>query len=323
MLVIEDPDAIDSTHEAITRVGARFSIAHDALLNNRSHLDDALEHYLDVLFTSLADFQLGGPDKEPLDDRVVGALYKMKGLRDQFLDCVDVALNNERSSEIHNVIRQFLGRSLVYKHAPRDIIHFNHLWCDHYRFLLRELFLGVIALLIKNQEYEEVNTYLDAHYLFETDRGPQTTSFLGFDAYIKTLDEFRTRRLHEQRISAAADFQRERADLNFLSFDDIMQADFLLCIRGLLHYPKALTRWFPRTLVYAEKFEKSGFDLFFSARSKGKFPPVRTLLGVKNRAELTERFAKVVAECSLTQWKFGGVPIPFERYLGLTEPVNA
>lgn len=175
----------------------------------------------------------------------------------------------------------------------------------------------MIALLIARQDYEEVNQYLESDYLFETDRGPQSANFLCFDSYIKSLDEFRMRRLRQSRLSAAADFQRERSDLGFLSFADIMQADFVLCVRGLLHYPQALTRWFPRTLVYAQQYEKTGFDLFFAAQSKMKFSPVCVVLKVRNKTDLMDRFATVSKQCSLAEWKLGDVPIPFESYLGL------
>ncbi|NNF66999.1 MAG: hypothetical protein HKM98_05775 [Gammaproteobacteria bacterium] len=318
-MLIEDTEraAHDLRDNAITRVGTRFSMVQDALLKDRPHLDDALRQYLDALFEAFADFGLSGPDREPIDDRVVDMIAKMKILRDQFLECADLAAKKERYAELHAVIRSRLGALLAYKLAPRDVVHFNHLWCDHYRFVLREMFIGVIALLVKNQRFDEVNNYLDAEYLFETERGPQTASFLKFDAYIKTLDEFRARRLGLKRLSIAADLQRERSDLKLQTFEDVMQADFLLCVRGLLHHPRALSRWFPRTLVYAEQFERDGFDLFFQAQSKKKFPAIAAVLQVKNRADLERRFAEASKSCSLSQWKIGEVPIPFEAYMAL------
>ncbi len=153
--------------------------------------------------------------------------------------------------------------------------------------------------------------------MYETDRGPQRANFQGFESYIRSHEEFRMRRLRQSRLSVAADFHNERVDQAFLTFDDIMQADFLLCVRGLLHHPKALTRWFPRTLAYAEKYQKTGFDLFFSAQSKKKFQPVCVVLNVRNKNDLLERFEQVSKQCSLADWKFGGVAIPFESYLGL------
>lgn len=309
--------APDPAAEALARVETRYSMARDAIINEKPHCDEAVGQLFQALLQMLDASSIEGPDDQPLDERVLSVLEVMKPLRDHYLRFVELAITSERSSAIHEANREFLGRLLSYKHAPRDVIHFNHLWCDHYRFAIRELFIGVIALLIANREFEQANKYLNAEYRFETDRGPQRANFLMFDAYIKSLDEFRNRRLRLNRLSVGADLLKERADLNFLSFDEMMQADFVLCVRGLLHHPAALTRWFPRTLVYAERYERAGFDLFISAQSKREFPNIKALLQVSDKNELVQRFEQVSRQCALPQWKFGGVPIPFADFIGL------
>lgn len=316
MLLTEDPNTIEYvTDESVSNPETRFSIVCDAIANDRSHASEATSQFLNTLYDNLAIFKLDQHGDDPLDERVVSALDQMKPLRDYFLEFVRVVCQSERGAQIHPVIRSFLGRSLVFKQAPRDVVHFNHLWCDHHRFLLRELFLGVIALLIRNQRFDEVNAYLAADYRFKTDRGPQTVSFLAFDAYVKSLDEFRMRRMRKKRFSAAADFMRERSDREYLAFDDIMQADLVLCVRGLLHHTGALTRWVPRTLVHAENYEEAGFDIFCAGKSRKNFDPVAKALKVKSRSDLQKRFAKVSEQCRLNEWTFGASALPFEMYM--------
>ena len=318
ILVTEESEAaVNPAADNIVQVETRFSIVRDALINEKPHRDDAIDQFLKALFSAFGEFRVDGPDNEPLDVRILNTLTAMKPLRDYFLEFVDLANKSDSHNDIHDVIRPFLGTLLAYKHAPREVIHFNHLWCDHYRFVLRELFIHVIASLIVDCNYEEANKYLEADYLFETDRGPQRANFLKFDGYIKSIDEFQTRRLRQPRLSAATDLLKARADRSFLSFGDIMQADFLLCIRGLIHHQKGLERWFPGTLIYAQEFEKAGFDLFFAAQSKKKFRPIQVLLDVRNKRDLLQRFEQVSRECSLAQWKLGEVPIPFDSYMGL------
>ncbi|MBT8136262.1 MAG: hypothetical protein KJO54_04515 [Gammaproteobacteria bacterium] len=313
----EETVAVDPTAEMLARVDTRSSMARDAIINEKPHCDEAIGQFFQALLHMLDAAQVEGPDDQPLDERVLQQLALIKPWRDHYLRFVELAITSERSAAIHEANRAFLGRLLSYKHAPRDVIHFNHLWCDHYRFAIREVFISVIALLLANRDFDQANQYLNAEYRFETDRGPQRANFLLFDSYIKSLDEFRNRRLRLNRLSVGADLLKERADLNFLTFDEMMQADFVLCIRGLLHHPQALTRWFPRTLVYAERYEGTGFDLFISAQSKREFPGIQTLLQVKDKDDLIRRFGQVSQQCALPQWKFGGVPIPFASFMGL------
>lgn len=299
----------------VPQLETRFSIARDAMVNGRSHRDEAGVQFLATLHDALVGFDIKTPDAAPLDVRILGRLAKMKPCRDFFLELVHLSAAGEDCAAFHEHVRQFLAAALVLKQPPRDIITFNHLWCDHYRFALREFFLYTIAILLEHRRYDEVARYLEADY--PGAGAAASESFLCFDAYIKTLDEFRARRLRLNRLSVATDLMRERADLPFVSFDAVMQADFVLCVRGLLCHPQALNRWFPRTLAYAEGFAKSGFDLFFTAQSRQHFGAVATVLGVRDKADLVARFEQVRRDCRLDQWKFGSVPIPFDDYLGL------
>lgn len=307
----------------VPQLETRFSIARDALVNDREHRDEAVQQFLATLTDALAGFRIANADSAPLDARVLKALAAMKPCRDFLLELVHLAAVDPARAKVHGYIREFLGASLALKQPPRDIVHFNHLWCDQYRFALREAFLYTVAILLAQQRYDEVARYLEAEYRVPGRDDALPANFLRFDAYIKTLDEFRARRLRLNRLSVSADALRERSDLAFVSFGDVMQADFVLCVRGLLHYPDALTRWFPRTLVYAEEYEKSGFDLFFRAQSKEHFAAVAEVLGVSDKSDLVTRFERVRRDCRLDQWRLGGCAIPFDAYMQLSGLASA
>ncbi len=319
----ENKAAADPLVELVSNVETRFSIACDAVSGGKSHAEEAAGQFFGTIDKALAGCRVEGPSDLPLDERILGLIERLKPLRNYLLQFVEIVEKSDNGEAAHAALRPFLGSLLGFKHAPRNVITFNHLWCDHYRFFLREVFLGVVATLIARRNFEEIDRYLGFDYRFETCRGPQRAAFLGFDAYIKTLDEFRARRLRQNRLSVSTDLLNARADMPMCSFKDMMQADFILCVRGLFDHPKALTRWFPRTLVFAHDYEKSGFDLFFAAQSADKFGPVAKLLGVRNRAELVEKFAAVSRQCRLDDWKFGGISIPFGSYLALDSAVSA
>lgn len=319
MLTVNKPKARGTRPPPATvpQLETRYSIARDALVNDRAHRDEAIGQFLTTLTDALAGFRIATADSAPLDARVLKTLARMKPCRDFLLEMVHLAADSSDGAAVHERVRGFLANALAFKQAPRDIITFNHLWCDQYRFALRELYLYTVAVLLAQEQYDEVARYLDADYPVPGPGGTTHGNFLCFDAYIKTLDEFRARRLRLNRLSISTDVLRERSDLPYVSFDDVMQADFVICIRGLLHYPDALNRWFPRTLAYAENFEKSGFDLFFRAQSRANFKAVATVLGVRDKADLVTRFEQARRDCRLDQWRFGGCAIPFDAYMQL------
>lgn len=313
----------DSTTEAAAPAAAvphletRFSIARDALKNDRKHVDEALRQFLQAAGQHLAGFRIDGAGDAPLDVRILSELAAMKPCRDYFLELMHLSCGGPGADAVQEDFRAFLGQSVALKQPPRDIVHFNHLWCDHFRFFVRELFLCTIALLLRHAKFDDAAAYLKSAYSYSSHTGQQSCSFLKFDAYIKSLDEFRARRLRQDNESIAADVLRERADLDFLSFDEIMQADFLLCVYGLLHFPDTLTRWCPRTLVHAGGYEENGFDIFFKAESLQHFGALATILDVRDKSDLLERFERSRRQCQLDQWKLGNRPIPFLRYMGV------
>ncbi len=317
-MIVEDDTVTETApaEVAVPQLETRFSIAQDAITRGKNHADEALRQFLQTAGRHLAGFRIDSADESPLDARVLSELAAMKPCRDYFLELVHLSCEGPGAQHAHESFRSFLGQSIALKQPPRDIIHFNHLWCDHYRFFVRELFLCTIALLIGRGKFDEVADYLQSPYTYPSQSGNVDCNFLSFDAYIKSLDEFRCRRLRMQCESIAADVLRERADSDYVSFDDIMQADFLLCVYGLLHHPGTLSRWCPRTLIHAERYEQNGFDIFSGARSSRNFAAVATILNVADANDLWTRFERCRQECRLDQWKIGGRPIPFAPYMG-------
>lgn len=321
-MIVEEPTTGSAAQAgaSVPQLETRFSIARDAIANDRKHADEALRHFLQAAGHSLGEFRIDVADDSPLlDVRVLNALSAMKPCRDHFLELVRLCCNGPQASAAHEELRAFLGQTIALKQPPPNIIHFNHLWCDHYRFFIRELFLCTIALLLREEKYADAAMYLKSAYAFPSQSGQQSCNFLKFDAYIKSLDEFRARRLRQENESITADLMRERADLSYLGFQDLMQADFLLCVYGVLHYPDLLVRWCPRTLIHAGAYEENGFDIFFRAESLGHFGAVAAILDVRDKKDLVERFEHSRRQGRLDQWKMGGRPIPFDRYMGLRQ----
>lgn len=316
-MFLDDPETESISTAAVPQLETRHSMARNAIVNGHEDARKSLQAFLDAFSVHLAEFSIDRATTNTLDVTILRALAGMKPGRDNFLDLFHVSLQHPDSAQLLGLFRSALGHTISLKQAPRDVIHFNHLWCDHYRFFTRELFLYCIAILIRAARYEGVAELLCGEYSYSAPGGLQQGNFLKFDAYIKSLDEFRRRRLRLNRISVASDLLRERSDLPFISFDDMMQADFLLCVHGLLHHPGALTRWFPRTLVYAQTYEKTGFDFFVRVQAGGDLAPLATVFQVRDLAEFLDRFEQVRRQCRLDEWAFGGCPIPFDGYLNL------
>jgi hypothetical protein len=80
---------------------------------------------------------------------------------------------------------------------------------------------------------------------------------------------------------------RERASHKELSFEHLMEADFVLFLRSVLHRSKFEWFWIPKTITGA-RYHVS-FALFAKAESHRGFDNLRVLLGVASKQDLEEK----------------------------------
>ncbi|QXN26801.1 hypothetical protein KVP08_009710 [Shewanella putrefaciens] len=112
---------------------------------------------------------------------------------------------------------------------------------------------------------------------------------------VKSLDH-RNSRLRLRRLSLHADILKERCSDSGISFEQMMQADFVLYVTEAMHGLNEGRRqeWWPETLVF-KSFRGGTFELFLRAESKEYFDRITGILGVKSKADL-EAFAQAIRD---------------------------
>jgi len=116
-------------------------------------------------------------------------------------------------------------------------------------------------------------------------------SFGVFKENIQSLG-IRNQRLKLNRSSLHADIIKDRSESLSISFEDIMQADFILFIAGLIQSKKRdeYFIWWPETLIYNSR-GSIDFEVFLRAESTVYFNKLCKVLDIKKKEEL-----KVVEE---------------------------
>ena len=272
--------------------------------------------YLDALLAVFADFELQEPANGLLDVKVLAAIESSAPYLAEYREFLAVVVQEPDNDDLLACIGDFLAAALAYKRLDGGGATYCHLWCDGYRYLLREWFLTSVTFLLRAQRYAAVSALLARRYSAPRTSAGGGESFVAFDGYVKTLDEFRCRRLGLHRVSLSADLLQQRLDEVATPLADVMQCDFLLCLHSLLHSDDRLRRWYPRSLVFADAYSQQGFDLFVTGADPARFGAVATLLGVRDRDELVARFDALEVDFNLPAWGFGGVRLDFRGFLG-------
>lgn len=239
------------------------------------------------------------PTGNEYDEGVYQAIVATKGLRDQFADYVDTvaAFSSDEHSDVATFIdfMEKLGSCFGIQ-AGRSGTYYPG-WVNFYEFLACEAMLMQIAASLRYRRWHSINRVLSAAYLVSNVDGEiKTQTFTIFSTYLRALDEHRNNRLKLQRVSLSADMLKERCGSQITTFNELMQADTLLCLKSTLAKPSdgisSRSIWRPRTSAYAQYGNKH--PIFMKAVEGETKAGIRIALGFTSNAELSTQLREAL-----------------------------
>lgn len=291
-----------------------FANLKDAIEKEKKSSNRLIKEFLQQLFDSLSAMRI--IDNTDLDQKVVDSISAFQPYRNQFVEFIQLICDYELIMQNKNEIFAFFEKTLSLNKPTKEMDRYNELWFDNFKFINYELFLYFITILIKSKKLECIDFFLNEEYLINS-FNVETKRFIAFNSYIKVLEENRKYRLQINRFSVTADIFHDAANIKEVLFEDIMQTDFILCLRSVLALHKDGLRWFPRILALRPCHYGQGFELFLRAKTIENFKIIKQLLVVNSKAELIKKFDKAEKEYDLQNWKFGYDSIPFKRFMNL------
>jgi hypothetical protein len=289
---VEELIAISTTEAgaAVTKTAALHVGLRDAIISGRPAQRGLLLDYLTLFDKSVEEFEaVPGPD-EHLDDLIYRNIGLLTPYRNEFIDLLDVLCKYATDGEIFRepliqLLQGLLRLQGRYK-SSRALNYWQDSWSDHFRFFLHELFLYVIAVLLRWRKFSLAASLLENEYYRELDGSSSFHPYTVFRRYARSLNEERNRRLYDgRRLSVTADLIKERARIPGYPFEDLKQADFVLFFNAILH--EAAEGWYPETLIYEEH---RPFKLFSMAESAKYFTDLMTLFRVQSLPDLKARY---------------------------------
>ena len=273
-----------------------FGAFRDALVNGKSQASGLEMDYLDSFISSLDTFHITNLDVN-FDDDIVNAIHAMRPYRDEFVAYVLLKSRYDwQSHEDSRPLIQFFERMARYFEPviPASGRHREE-WPDNYKFFARELLLCTAASLLKVGKETLLGQFLSEPFIIESQRGTVKTDYTYFDAYLRSLNEYRNRRLNLRRLSISADMLQERAIQPELPFKDLMQADIVLAVRALTDGQEHLHFWGPRSVISLRPLN-GPLPVALRNSAPQRHSALCTLFGVSSIPEFIERFQSAKAK---------------------------
>jgi hypothetical protein len=245
-------------------LSAKLRAYRDSLLGGKATTRFILEDFLERFVQLLAEQRIRDNSEEPFDETLIRSLETMKPLRDDFLELCDVWLRGPDAPLFVSKAVQVLEQVRALADSPEDANTLNTNG-DNFRFLAHELLLSIIAVLLRQQEFNRLTELLGTRFMLpESERSlsQSSGSFALFYEYAEAL-RHRNERLKTRWLNPQAELLKQRATTRAAPFVWIQQADLICFVCSLLiHSDEYL--WYPTPSSMRAVFRRA--SKFFSGR---------------------------------------------------------
>lgn len=232
------------------------------------------------------------------DEIILSNIQGLKELRNATVVSLKQLMTHESDEEIRNEIVYFFEQVISIADWPKQAQTWQPWRADHLWFFARETWLYAIAILIEEQKWTAAKMLLETTLcaVYNQKFGP--VGYHVIERYSACLEEDANKKKNPRRVSVVADLIKERADDRDISFELLMQADYILCLRCILAHDRS-KRWWPRTLVFAQ----DAFPIFVRWRASQMLPGIIALLAVPDREAIYKGLQQAGSEV-LSRYKF-------------------
>ncbi len=275
-----------------------FRRAIDALKTGKSTTAGAIDDYLATFSQELQNFRIE-ESGEHFDDHFIKNINDFIPYRNQFQEFTETLARYHGGLEIGSHFHPFFEKLIPYLDHDGGSGSYRLTDFDNYRFLIHELLLTTIATLIHHRAFNVVSYLLSTDYYSPIRHNRPIHTYSTFQRGIDTLRE-RNERLKLNRLSLWADLLKERCTGTQLSFELLMQADFILYLRSYSDSARA-SMWWPMSLLYATE-RNYPFEIFARSRSRRFFDSIKSMINVDDKEGLGRLISNMKENRCIPSW---------------------
>ncbi|MDQ6478860.1 toll/interleukin-1 receptor domain-containing protein [Dyadobacter sp. LHD-138] len=267
-----------------TSILVRGFDAHASKNSNR--INSLLRDFLDEFTESLKglSFKIQKADNILMGKQVHDQIILSTPLRNDFIAFFDKVTKEEYGEFDVDIILKFLERLPLFKRPLDETNSFYEIEFDHFKFLIHEIFLYLIATGIKNENYKFIEELFYSGYYFQDKytHKKEPSSFSDLYNYVDSFDAY-------YKETYSKNFHSSMADLIIKRIPDSVNKEHLIEADLLCFYIATMndTHWFAMTYIYYDEYKPIPF--FNRITSKRHFEKVKGIFDVQNEEELKRK----------------------------------
>ncbi|HAV5600980.1 toll/interleukin-1 receptor domain-containing protein [Acinetobacter baumannii] len=267
----------------------QFKMALDAVEKGKSNASSLIKQYLDKLYLELPKFALSTSEESALEDAFKLKIEHFQPHLYEFKKIVEAVCIHSNDSKIFKHFRSFLENILnlltVDPSQPGRLIADIEL----FGFINYQLFLSLVTILIKNEQFNELKEILDELYMVPENfyhRYSSEKKYTTFKIFNPLEYQFIKNHLKQRHYSPLGDLLKDYTDNKIINFEEICEADVLLYIKTLAQsthdndfYKKV---WWPHASYYISMDRYYPLRVFVKSERASYFEEIKNVLNVKD-----------------------------------------
>jgi hypothetical protein len=256
---------------------------------NPKRINSVLREFLEEFFSDLKKYSLSTPSRDYylLGKEIYDKLNSFMPLRNDFIAFFDKITREEYEFDI-DILLRFLEKLPLLKRPLDNRSSWSSAEFEHFKFIIHELFIYLIVVGLKNENYKFLEELFYYKYFFQDQYQyrNEPKPFTEFYNLTEILDDYYKKAFSKNFLSPMADFLMKRIPEGY-SAELLVDADLLCCYIAELNG----LQWFPLTYIY--KDEQRNVQLFHRLSSSRHFEKVKVLFGVTTPEEFKEKLRKL------------------------------
>lgn len=260
------------------------------LEKNPKRINSLTRDFLDGFYNSLKDYSIefNSRDIKEFGKKICENINSYTPLRNEFIAFMEKATKNDLEFKLDiEIVIKFIEKLPLLNHPQDNNSSGSPSEFDNFRFFSHEIFLYLVAIGLRNENYEFIEEILYSNYFFNDkynyDKEPKTYKKLYH--HLDIIKQYYNETYSKNYYSPMAELMIKRIPDNMTS-DSLIDAD-LLC-----HYVSVLENhyWFPLTYIYRTRGRYELFDRLVSLRH---FERVKRLFGISTVDELKRKLLDI------------------------------
>ncbi|NKI46418.1 TIR domain-containing protein [Pseudomonas fluorescens] len=270
-----------------------YNRAINLLKSGKSTAEGAVDEYLSLFVENLSRFEVSfiGLTDDQKVSLTSDNLASLLPYRNEITRLFSAIAQYSPSENLVHRIHRFFEKTIEYI-FPKEGKHYSDWDFDNFKFLCREVFLCFVASLIKHERFERLGFFLSSTYFVRSESVIFRNTLCDHSIFSWHLNSLEFRNKHQKlgKTSLTATMLNERCEPSIVSFQEMMQADFILYLRAQINSAERLPTpgapWHPDTAVYVGHHAEA-FEIFIRASSIKYYERINPIFNNWSTGELS------------------------------------